>query len=84
MNCRPGDLCYIFGSPEWSVNGRVVTAVKPLMVGLEPCWEIMPILDGKWWACPDKRLRPIRDPGDDAKDESTAWLPPVPQVKETV
>lgn len=24
-------------------------------------------------------LRPIRDPGDDAVDESHAWLPPVPQ-----
>lgn len=27
---------------------------------------------------PDAWLRPIRDPGDDAIDESAAWLPPVP------
>lgn len=26
----------------------------------------------------DRFLRPIRDPGDDAVDESAAWLPPVP------
>lgn len=26
----------------------------------------------------DARLKPFRDPGDDAVDESTAWLPPVP------
>ncbi|MNL15670.1 hypothetical protein D3C87_1366720 [compost metagenome] len=26
----------------------------------------------------DECLRPIRDPGDDAVDESAAWLPPVP------
>ncbi len=29
-----------------------------------------------WFA--DAYLRPIRDPGDDAIDESAAWLPPVP------
>jgi hypothetical protein len=28
--------------------------------------------------CLDRHLRPIRDPGDDATDESRAWLPPVP------
>lgn len=27
---------------------------------------------------PDAWLRPIRDPGDDAVDESKSWLPPVP------
>lgn len=26
----------------------------------------------------DRLLRPIRNPGDDAVDESKAWLPPVP------
>lgn len=30
---------------------------------------------------PDKDLRPIRDPGDDAKDESLDWLPPVPSTQ---
>lgn len=28
--------------------------------------------------CPDAWLRPIRDPGDSAEDESVRWLPPVP------
>jgi hypothetical protein len=30
----------------------------------------------------DSDLKPIRDPGDDAVDESHAWLPPVPTTKE--
>lgn len=39
------------------------------------------IADGTADCC----LRPIRDPGDDAVDESKAWLPPVPhEVKEMV
>lgn len=29
--------------------------------------------------CADDHLRPIRNPGPDAIDESRAWLPPVPQ-----
>jgi hypothetical protein len=29
-------------------------------------------------AMSDNFIRPIRDPGDDAVDESKAWLPPVP------
>jgi len=28
--------------------------------------------------CADSHLRPIRNPGDDAADESKSWLPPVP------
>ena len=32
----------------------------------------------RWAPCArDSELRPIRDPGDDVPDESTAWLPPV-------
>jgi hypothetical protein len=59
----------------------------------EFCWVVealgSPIKKGSGKAyriCPaaDKYLRPIRDPGDDARDESAAWLPPVPtQTKET-
>jgi hypothetical protein len=31
-----------------------------------------------WIVFPDRDLRPIRPQGDDAADESRAWLPPVP------
>lgn len=31
-------------------------------------------------ACRDAHLRPIRDPGEDARDETLAWLP-VPSVE---
>jgi hypothetical protein len=34
--------------------------------------------DGREVHLDDSHLRPIRDPGDDAADESHAWLPPVP------
>lgn len=29
---------------------------------------------------PDEYIRPLRDPGEDAQDESKAWLPPVPST----
>lgn len=33
---------------------------------------------------PDARLRPIRDPGEDARDETLTWLPvPAQRTKET-
>lgn len=28
-----------------------------------------------WTTIPDRFLRPIRDPGDDAQDETLSWLP---------
>jgi hypothetical protein len=48
-------------------------------------WEIEQPITGTFALKPyevtgiaDSCLRPIRDPGDDATDESHAWLPPVP------
>lgn len=35
----------------------------------------------RWVTCADKYLRPIRDPGDDARDETLEWLPvPVKEI----
>jgi hypothetical protein len=47
-----------------------------------PCWSNEDGLKnwqgGLGHVIPDEYLKPIRDPGDDATDESKAWLPPVP------
>ena len=57
----------------------------------QPVWNIIPrgpmhsigLLSGGIMNVPpivsrDCHLCPIRDPGEDAQDESTAWLPPIP------
>lgn len=45
----------------------------------EPYWEIdiaLPDFSGQMnKSFADEQLRPIRDPGDDAQDESLSWLP---------
>jgi hypothetical protein len=98
MNCRPGDLAMIVGSRLAANNGRIVRVlrymgdVKFTSGKVYPdCW----LLEGRLAErCtrsealggdaiqPDRLLRPIRDPGDDAQDESLAWLPPVPKDNE--
>ena len=62
--------------------------------GGERCWIVrfaalvaMPLGDGgckqtRYACCPDEYLRPFRDPGDDAQDETLGWLP-VPSVEVT-
>lgn len=50
-------------------------AVEGCLLGADPCGKDIEIDGGP---VGDRWLRPIRDPGEDAKDESHAWLPPVP------
>ncbi len=52
----------------------VIKLSNPIMV----LWNDGVVRAADYASCPDARLRPIRDPGDDAKDESHEWLPPVP------
>lgn len=99
MNCKPGDLAVIVRS-QCGNEGRIVRVLryvgkKRFTSGktYQDCW----LLEGRLVErCllaeqlggdaiqPDDRLRPIRDPGDDAVDESKAWLPPVPtKTRET-
>lgn len=90
MNCKPGDLAVVV-----TVEGYV--ELKHLLGQIRKVKKLQTAWDGPAWsyagrrfradgmtcaAIPDRWLRPIRDPGDDAVDESHAWLPPVP-VKET-
>lgn len=92
MNCEKGDLA-ILVMCDGSSFGRLVRCVtflgpqrvmrKSGEICSFDCWLIDPPLPdhaniGMCQFAPDAWLRPIRDPGDDAVDESKAWLPPVP------
>jgi len=88
MNCRPGELAIIIsvlGYPRATpVLGTVVRTVAlashhpltgPMWQLEEPVW----LLGESYNLIADAALKPLRDPGDDAIDESRAWLPPVPK-----
>lgn len=90
MNCKPGDLAVVVYSTAGN-EGRVVSCVKFLgavrgWVG-EDLWliEADRPMNSKWgvpnYYARDSRLRPLRDPGDDATDETLLWKP-VPSTKE--
>lgn len=83
MNCRPGDLAIVVQVriPEGLHNlGKVVrclSTTKGPISGL-PCWRTDPPLTTtgtRQAVVRDAHLRPIRDPGDDARDETLEWLP---------
>ncbi len=91
MNCKKGDLAYVVPTTRrhaWAA-GRVVTCVELIrdqhLIG-NVGWLIDPPLadpaDGKVLRhAADASLRPIRDPGEDATDETLLWVPS--PVKET-
>jgi hypothetical protein len=89
MNCKKGDLAVVVRSSHGN-EGKVVRCVQFIPAfrrifadgssQTTAGWEIDPRLasfDGPdaCWAAPDECLRPIRDPGDDATDETLTWLP---------
>lgn len=92
MNCKQGDLAVIVGGggPANSVNrGKFVTIGKFLghvngWAGSDR-WEVDVDVVGTFGTLyrhvRDCYLRPIRDPGEDARDETLQWLP-VPSKEE--
>ena len=88
MNCKKGDLAVIVGAPSFTRKWD-----RRYLGYVVRCVELLP--DKTWWTDPelpapergsvitwyDAELRPIRDPGDDAKDETLIWFP-VHQKKE--
>jgi hypothetical protein len=79
-NVKAGDLAVIVrvgssGGAEWI--GRFVRVLHRFPYDDEVVWATDPTPTG-YLAVRDSALRPIRDPGDDARDESLAYLPPVP------
>jgi hypothetical protein len=78
---RVGDICedgtpiFRAATAGWFVRGTDLHLLR-LNGSVTGGFSEVPIADAS--------LRPIRDPGDDAQDESKAWLPPVPtQHKES-
>jgi hypothetical protein len=80
MNCKQGDLAIVVSfatHPEH--NGKIVRCVRYKPYQSIDAWVIDPPLESRFphssdWAA-DRALRPIRDPGDDARDETLDWLP---------
>lgn len=87
MNCRPGDLAIVIRSRS-GLNpqhiGRLLKVVGPSKFHLEH-WETEPELRsicGNFIDWHDQSLKPIRDPGDDAVDQTLLWLPVPSREKE--
>jgi hypothetical protein len=90
MNCKPGDLARVINDRTARELGIVdkffrLTHVAGKTGDGSLCWAFegppIPHPSDRWTTydgISDAILRPVRDPGDDAQDESRAWLPPVP------
>ena len=87
MRCRPGDLVLLLRAdyaPCKQFVGQVHT-VGALSNAFHGAWLFDPPLyepkSGALVSWLDKDLLPIRDPGDDAADETLLWVPsPVKEV----
>jgi hypothetical protein len=91
MNCKPGDVCIVLGAPDdvplaHEHTDKLIRVTKSQIWCGEIFWEYegkrLFLEDGREVeAFMDKYLRPIRDPGKDARDETLEWLQ-VPSEKE--
>jgi len=84
MNCKPGDLAVVVRITDPRAKkhlGRIVRVTQMLPLGGEPLWWFEPVID-EFVLAHDSSLRPIRDPGDDAQDETLQWLPVPSREKE--
>lgn len=81
LNCKPGDLAIIVVPKGISGSEHAGKIVRVTTLRLADSWNYepsLPRLDGGFYlGIVDEYLRPIRDPGDDAVDE-TLLLKPVP------
>ena len=84
MRCKVGDLAiYVGGRTPRGTRvaidrhlGRLFEVLGPLLPDGElPMWEVRPVDGSNSGECHDLCLRPIRDPGDDARDEMLRPLP---------
>lgn len=94
MKCKPGDLAVVIWSPVSKNIGGMVRVIEhhPVLDGhwyVEPLARLIDVLSGEIAGsggmrvrCMDKNLRPLRDPGDDAQDETLLWAGlPVPSTE---
>ena len=75
MNCRPGDLAIQIRAWRPENIGTIVRVLRPVDDWFFGAgfWEVEGSGNGNVAA--DSDLHPIRDPGDDAKDEMLRPLP---------
>ena len=80
MNCKPGDLAIVVRS-QLGNEGKIVRCIR-LASGWNAVWEIDRAIAKHTFQdkefvrlAPDECLRPIRDAGDDARDEMLRPLP---------
>lgn len=94
MNCKQGDLAIIVTSANGN-EGKIVRCLR--LATPEDADRFHVIMSVATWfidinlptrrgdaipLIPDRRLRPIRAPGDDAVDETLLWLPSPTRQKE--
>ncbi len=73
MNCKPGDLAVVVRSIyDPAQIGKIVRVVE--WCAYTEGWIVSPCILF-YASVHDECLRPIRDPGDDAVDETLQWLP---------
>lgn len=86
MRCKPGDIARIIDAPRTREIGMVDRLVKVTHRVYSVYWAIehpIPMGNDEFAAYfHDSLLRPIRDPGDDAQDETLTWLPTPSTPKE--
>ena len=97
MNCKPGDLAvFVSGKGESLAKnaGRLFDVLRPAEpINGEPSWWVKPVgvayskehgaFVSHEGECLDRCLRPIRDPGVVATDETLQWLPVPSRERET-
>lgn len=85
MNCKPGDLAVIVVTDLPGQDALVGSLLRCVRLDVEmsqllgrPEWQYEAISrrlpDDSEHTVSDSSLRPIRDPGEDAKDETLSWL----------
>ena len=76
MNCKPGDLAVLYKVTAENVRPHLGKIVRCLWVDARnpECWHTEPEFE-RGRSVYDGALRPIRDPGDDARDETLEWMP---------
>lgn len=90
LRCKPGDLCVIVSATNPQNRNRFVTVLPGEVHHIDgyECWLVhsptpMAVFGGRSHLVfvPDAWMRPIRDPGEDAQDETLQWQP-VPTTDE--
>ncbi len=81
LNCKPGDLAVIVSAKDARNIGKIIEVLELLDFSFGPAWTFKGgVPDAERRMVMDYCLRPIRDPGGDAVDETLTWLP-VPELE---